>query len=304
MAEPGYCGRFAPSPTGPLHFGSLVTAMASYLEARARHGRWLLRIDDLDQTRCVPGMAGHIMRTLEAFGMHWDGRPAWQSRNQAAYQAALERLRRDGRLYHCRCSRRQVAAAATRSGPEGPIYPGTCRGLDLGPGPGRATRIRVDDTPIRFEDGLFGPQTQNLSEWVGDFVVHRADGYFAYQLAVVVDDHLAGINQVVRGADLLASTARQLWLHDLLGQPRPRHLHVPLVLGPDGKKLSKRDAAHPVDPAQPLPDLLAAWTFLGQTPPQDRDLSVEEFWQWALPLWQPERMKQTESRDERTTDPL
>jgi len=285
VRSPLYRGRFAPSPTGPLHFGSLVAALASYLESRSHQGEWLLRVDDLDQTRCVPGMDKHIMDTLEAFGFQWDGAPAYQSRTTRDYQAALDTLIRQGHIYYCRCSRKQVAAAAVRVGDEGPVYPGTCRELGLSDGPGRAARIVADHDIITFEDGLFGHQSQNLAQDVGDFVVRRADGLFAYQLAVVVDDQRNAINHVVRGADLLSSTPRQIWLQRLLGYPRPRYLHIPLVYASDGKKLSKSDAAHPVDSGRPVASLLDAWHFLQQDMPDSRDMSLSEFWQWAPSKW-------------------
>ncbi len=292
MADAPYRGRFAPSPTGPLHFGSLVAALASYLEARTHEdGEWRLRIDDLDQTRCVPGMDTRIVLTLEAFGFEWDGPIAWQSQTTDAYQAALDELDRQGRVYHCQCSRKQIASMAKHSGSDGPVYPGTCRRSGLAGGEGRATRILVDDETIRFGDELYGQQSQNLAWDVGDFVIHRADGHFAYQLAVVVDDHLQQITHVVRGADLLPSTPRQTWLQRLLGFSTPHYLHVPLVLDRHGRKLSKRDAAHPVDADDPLPSLRAAWNFLGQAMPESDDLTLTEFWQWAPTVWQSKRMK-------------
>lgn len=292
MPKPPYRGRFAPSPTGPLHFGSLVSALTSFLEARRHSGKWLLRIDDLDQTRCLPGMDTHILGTLEAFGFEWEDTVAYQSHASDAYRAALDTLKQQGRIYYCQCSRKQIAMMAKHAGAEGPIYPGTCRTLGLGDGRGRAARIVTDDENVCFEDALFGRQSQNPARDIGDFVVRRADGYFAYQLAVVVDDHLQGITHVVRGADLLSSTPRQIWLQKLLGFTEPRYLHVPLVLGQDGKKLSKSDAAHPVDTANPVPSLLDAWRFLKQAMPESTDLSLAEFWQWASSAWQPDRIKQ------------
>lgn len=292
MLTSKYHGRFAPSPTGPLHFGSLVAAMASYLDARAHHGEWLLRIDDLDRDRCVPGMDTKIIRTLDAFGFEWHGSIAYQSENTEAYKAALDRLQAQDRIFYCRCSRRQVAQAAKYTGLEGPIYPGTCRDLGLSDSAGLAARIRTQAVEIDFEDHLYGAQRQNLARDIGDFVVRRADGYFAYQLAVIVDDWLSGVNQVVRGADLLLSTARQIWMGELLGYARPEYLHIPLVIGPDGKKLSKTDQAHPVNPEDPLPALLDAWRFMRQVPPETDTLSLREFWPWATAQWQPDHMKE------------
>lgn len=290
MSRRLYRGRFAPSPTGPLHFGSLVAALASYLEALAHDGEWQLRIDDLDQGRCIPGMDRNIIATLEAFGFRWHGPIAYQSHNTDAYQAAFEQLRRQNLIYYCQCSRKQVTAAATQTGPEGPIYPGTCRHLGLEDAAGRAARILTDDQLISFDDVLFGHQSQCLAREVGDFIIRRADGYFAYQLAVVVDDHLQAITHVVRGADLLSSTPRQIWLQRLLDYPIPKYLHIPLVYGGDGRKLSKSDTAHPVDPANPLPALLDAWNFLNQSLPHSPDLSLPEFWEWAASAWRPEQI--------------
>lgn len=295
MPTPLYRGRFAPSPTGPLHFGSLVAALASCVDARANAGEWLLRIDDLDQGRCISGMDSRILATLEAFGFQWDGQVSYQTNHLAAYQEALEALQQSGHIYFCRCSRSQIAQAAQRAGLEGPIYPGTCRMLGLSDEPGRAIRVRTNESEITFVDRLFGRQAQVLERDVGDFVVRRADGFFAYQLAVVVDDELTGVTQVVRGADLLLSTPRQIWLNRLLGHSSPDYLHIPLVFGADGRKLSKTDRAHPVDPGDPLTALLAAWDFLGQALPGT--LSLSEFWQWAPVAWNPALMDTGVSHD-------
>ncbi|BAN69035.1 tRNA glutamyl-Q(34) synthetase GluQRS [endosymbiont of unidentified scaly snail isolate Monju] len=289
-AVPPYRGRFAPSPTGRLHFGSLVTALASRVDALAHHGEWWVRIDDLDQTRCRPGLEDDILRSLEAFGMHWDGELRYQSRTSEAYAQALDQLQAQGKVYFCRCSRKTVREQARREGIEGPIYAGTCRDLGLDDAPGRAARLRTEDEPFGFTDRVFGTQTQRLASDIGDFVIRRADGYFAYQLAVVVDDALAGITHVVRGADLLASTPRQICLQRLLEMATPVYLHVPLVRDRNGRKLSKREAAQPVDEQRPLTSLLAAWRWLGQPMP-DSDLALEEFWQWAPTAWQVERMR-------------
>lgn len=238
-------GRFAPSPTGPLHYGSLVAALGSYLFARHSGGRWLLRIDDLDRPRVVAGMADDILRTLETLGFEWDGEPVRQSRRTAAYRDALDSLYELGVVYPCGCSRGEIARIA--SAPHGSgdelAYPGTCRhGMPEGR-ESRSLRIRVPDAEISFHDGISGEYRQNLRQVCGDFVVRRADGLFAYHLATVVDDAAAGINQVVRGADLLFSTPRQIYLQRLLGLPLPGYFHLPLVTGPDGSKLSKRDSA-------------------------------------------------------------
>jgi len=287
MTQTRYRGRFAPSPTGPLHFGSLVTALASYLQARTNAGAWLLRIDDLDQTRMVAGMDSLILQTLEVFGFEWDEQVSYQSQTVSAYQNALQQLQEKGLTYACQCTRSQIKATA-RTGLEGPVYPDTCRELGLPDTGSRAIRLRTDDSPIAFDDGIYGRQQQRLHQDIGDFVIRRADGYFAYQLAVVVDDHLAGITDILRGADLLASTARQIHLQRLLGYQEPRYLHVPLVLDEAGRKLSKSDKAFPVDINNPTKSLLAAWQFLNQpAPPSDFGLSLPAFWQWATTHWHP-----------------
>jgi len=240
MANPTIVGRFAPSPTGPLHFGSLIAAVGSYCLARSAGGRWLLRIEDLDAPREVPGSAAEILSTLEALGFCWEGEVIRQSLRQEAYHAALAQLRHQGLLYDCACSRREILASAPHPGEEGPVYPGTCRqGIPAGRLP-RAVRIRVPDRVIGFADGVFGRYEQDLSREVGDFVLRRADGMFAYQLAVMVDDHASGVNQVVRGADLLGSTPRQIFLLECLGLPVPDYLHLPLAVNADGSKISKR----------------------------------------------------------------
>lgn len=241
MGTTAVTGRFAPSPTGPLHFGSLIAAVGSYCLARRAGGRWLVRIEDLDTPRVVPGVADEMLFTLEALGFCWDGEVVWQSRRQDDYLAALAQLRNKGLLYDCACSRKEILASAPHPGEEGPIYPGTCRqGLLAGRLP-RAVRVRVPDRRFGFIDGVFGQYEQNLARDVGDFVLRRADGMTAYQLAVVVDDAASGVNQVVRGADLLASTPRQIFLLESLDLPVPAYLHLPLALNADGSKISKRN---------------------------------------------------------------
>ncbi|BCR06512.1 glutamyl-Q tRNA(Asp) synthetase [Desulfuromonas versatilis] len=261
-------GRFAPSPTGALHFGSLVTAVGSYCLARREGGLWLLRMEDLDLPRVVPGAADAILRTLEGLGFEWDGEVVYQSRRTSAYEAALERLRAKHLVFDCACSRKEVTASAPHVGEEGPIYPGTCRdGLPPGRRP-RALRFRVPEQAVCFTDGLFGPLEQHLADGVGDFVLRRADGLFAYQLAVVVDDAEAGVNQVVRGADLLWSTPRQICLHGCLDNPVPRYLHLPLALAADGEKISKRHGQLELPPfGQGGALLQAVLSFLGQPVP-------------------------------------
>lgn len=297
-----YRGRFAPSPTGPLHFGSLVAALASFADARSRGGEWLVRIEDLDRQRALPAMDRTILETLQAFGMEWDG-PVWyQSQRSAHYEAALAELRRRGHCYPCACTRREIAANGT-PGPEGPIYSGRCR-EGLPPGrPGRSLRLRVDPVRIALKDRVQGPLAQDLAREVGDFVLHRADGFHAYQLAVVVDDAAQQINQIVRGADLLRSTPRQRYLQRLLGLPEPQYAHVPLVRDAAGRKLSKSLASAPVDPADPLPALARAWSFLGQTPLPEPPRDVAGFWQQALPRWRLAAIPRVQSVQQVLTQP-
>src|SRR5690606_7088352 len=273
-----YIGRFAPSPTGPLHAGSLVAAMASYLDAKAHQGRWLVRIEDIDEARTVSGAAEDILRTLKVLGMHWDGEVVWQSHRKPLYQAAFDAL--GIHAYPCACSRKEIADSRLGTASDGAaIYPGICRnGLPAGKAP-RALRLRVPDandpaTLIQFEDRWLGRVSQNLSEEVGDFVLKRADGFWAYQLAVVVDDAKQGVTDVVRGADLLDSTARQIYLQRLLNYPAPRYLHVPVVTNPEGEKLSKQTGATRLNPDDPLQELHRAGRFLELT--VDQAKSVED----------------------------
>lgn len=262
-------GRFAPSPTGPLHFGSLVAAVGSYCLARRQGGVWLLRMEDLDPPRVVPGAADDILSALENLGLHWDGEIVWQSQRTEAYLAAVERLRGKGLVFDCACTRKEIILSAPHPGEEGPIYPGTCRkGLPAGRKP-RALRIEVPEEQVHFCDGVFGPVQQILADAVGDFVLRRADGLFAYQLAVVVDDADAGINQVVRGADLLSSTPRQIFLHACLGSPVPEYIHLPMVLGSHGKKISKRHGSVALDCKADASGLITrSLTLLGQNVPK------------------------------------
>lgn len=264
LSLPAYIGRFAPSPTGPLHVGSLIAAVGSYLDARTHGGQWLLRLEDVDEPRCSQAHADEILRVLEACGFEWDGEVAYQSRRKELYQAALERLVDTGQAYPCACSRREIADSSV-SGIEGPVYPGTCRSGLQGRAP-RAWRVRVDSGPVCFEDRLQGEHCQNLEADIGDFVIRRADNYFAYQLAVVVDDHDQGITHVVRGADLLASTPRQIHLQGLLGYATPAYLHLPVAVNDAGQKLSKQTLAAPLEPDKAAPALVAALRFLGQMP--------------------------------------
>ena len=278
-----YRGRFAPSPSGPLHFGSLVAAMASWCDARASKGDWLLRIEDVDQTRSRPGASDAILATLEAYGFEWEGPVVRQSERAALYAAALDDLIRRRMAFACACTRRELELAAPGKSGER-VYPGTCRqGVPAGR-EGRSWRVAVTDEIVSFHDRLQGMQEQQLARDVGDFVLKRADGLFAYQLAVVVDDGLQGITHIVRGADLLLSTPRQIWLQRQLGYATPAYLHHPIALDARGRKLSKQAAARALSP-HPLPQLREAWTFLDQPEPPSPPESAGEFWRWAHAAW-------------------
>ncbi len=287
--SPEYRGRFAPSPTGPLHFGSLIAAVASYADARHHGGAWLLRIEDVDTPRCVNGATEEILRTLAACGMQIDGKVIYQSRRNDAYHAALDRLRRQQQVYACACSRREIADSGLR-GIEGPVYPGTCRD-GIGDKAARAWRIDTRGAVIALDDAVQGRITQNIEHDIGDFVLYRADQIYAYQLAVVVDDAEQGITDVVRGADLLDSTPRQIYLQQQLGLPTPRYLHVPVAVNAAGEKLSKQTRAQAVDAQHTLPALTAALGFLGQQPPAFA--SVAELWTWAIAHWNRGRIPKT-----------
>src|SRR5471030_486732 len=286
-----YLGRFAPSPTGPLHIGSLVAAMASYLDAKVHHGQWLVRIEDIDGDRNVAGADEHILASLQRCGMHWDGDVSWQSRRTELYQQALRQL---GELvYPCGCSRKEIAdsqLSLTGRQAQALIYPGTCR-HGLAPGKSaRALRLKVPQAPhcvLHFDDRWAGPVSQDLTDDVGDFVIKRADGFWAYQLAVVVDDGAQRITDIVRGADLLDSTPRQLYLQQVLGLPRPSYLHVPVVTNELGEKLSKQTGALAFDNGaatqQLLQDaMLPAARFLGMDLQAD---NLDAFWRAAVPAW-------------------
>jgi glutamyl-Q tRNA(Asp) synthetase len=282
-------GRFAPSPTGALHTGSLAAAAGSWLMARSAGGRWLLRMDDLDTPRQVAGMADDILRTLEDFGLQWDGGITWQSRNREAYRQAFEQLQQGGWIYPCGCSRKEIARTASAPHAEDDClaYPGTCRAGTRPGAPVRSWRVRVTDEELCFLDLRRGRVCQDLRQSCGDFAVRRGDGEYAYQLAVVVDDALTGVNQVVRGDDLLTSTPRQIHLQRLLGQPQPQYCHLPLVCGPAGVKLSKRDnlVSHQLGGCRGREGVLL-WnilTFLGQAPPPGlKSAPCREILQWGV----------------------
>ena len=293
--NPSVRGRFAPSPTGPLHLGSLVAAVGAWLFARHAGGAFLVRIEDLDAPRVVPGAADEILRALSLYGLESDERVVAQSFRAAHYEAALETLRDQGLLYPCACTRSELARVAsaplpTEAAETGPAYPGTCRdGLPAGRSP-RCLRVRVQPGEVAFDDAVFGPQTQDVAREVGDFVVRRADGPFAYQLAVVVDDAAQGITQIVRGSDLLSSTPRQIALGRALGLPISSYAHLPLVLAPDGSKLGKRDGALPLatlDERRVHETLSAALRILGQQP---ADASPRAMLEEAVRRFDPSRI--------------
>lgn len=290
-----YRGRFAPSPTGPLHFGSLIAGLGSYLEAKKRNGIWLVRMEDLDSPRTVPGAADDILRTLEYFGMHSDEAVLYQSQRTGAYLAALEQLKLKGMAYPCTCSRREIGDAALL-GIEGPIYPGTCRN-GIGNGKrAQAWRALTDKNKIEFVDTLQGCISQNLEDEIGDFVILRADGLFAYQLAVVVDDEYQGINNIVRGADLLTSTPRQIRLQRLLNYSTPFYLHLPVAVNAQGEKLSKQTLAQAVDCKNSAATLIQALRFLRQNPPAElAEYKVEEILNWAIENWESKSLNYTTS---------
>ena len=283
-----YVGRFAPSPTGPLHFGSLVAAVASYLQAKACAGQWLLRIEDIDPPREQPGATDAILIALERYGFEWHGDVIYQSRSQETHEAALRSLLERALAYPCGCSRRDLADAPR--GSLGTIYPGTCRdGCDSLE---TAIRLRTTDTPISFVDGLQGLQSQDLERESGDFVIRRRDGLIAYHLAVVVDDAINGITEIVRGIDLMDSTPRQIWLQQLLGYSTPDYIHIPVITHPNGDKLSKLTGAAGIPASGSARVLVAALIALQQEPPEDlRHAGQSEVWQWAIENWRLEAMR-------------
>ena len=275
-----YVGRFAPSPTGPVHFGTLLAAAGSYLQAKVNQGKWLVRMEDVDTTRSVDGAETDILYTLEAFGFEWDGDVVYQSKRTELYRQALDILKQDKLLFPCLCSRKQLAATGSA------VYPGTCRDRTFPEKREHAVRVFVDDSMIMFHDCIVGRQQQKLSTECGDFVVKRRDGLFAYQLAVVVDDALQGITEIVRGADLLDSTPRQIYLQQLLGYPTPGYCHLPLAVGQDGSKISKSAGAAKVDIGYRQAALVHVLDFLGQQPPRELlDTDLAAIWRWAIEHW-------------------
>lgn len=281
----GYIGRFAPSPTGPLHFGSLVAALASFLDARAQQGRWLVRMEDLDPPREIAGAASLILTQLRDHGLNWDGDVLFQSRRHSRYSDVVDHFFDLGLAYHCNCSRQSVREM-------GGVYNGHCfKRADLGPGDSAAVRIHLTDSPdIRYEDRLQGPQRQNLSSEVGDFIIRRRDGFFAYQLAVVVDDWDQGITHIVRGIDLMASTPRQIWLQQQLGAPQPVYSHIPVAKNRIHQKLSKQHHAPSLTRLSPTENLRLALSWLGMPEPPPGQ-SPEAMVAFAVDYWRPESLK-------------
>jgi glutamyl-Q tRNA(Asp) synthetase len=283
-----YRGRFAPTPSGPLHLGSLLTALASYLEARQAGGRWLLRIDDLDTPRCRPEHVDTILRQLHAHGLHWDESPRRQSEHLDEYRHAVERLAADGLLYRCRCTRAELAVDSPM-GVDGPVYAGTCRNLALTETGTAALRIRLaDGEPLQLVDRWQGHLIRDRQSDIGDFVVRRSDRQIGYQLACVIDDLTTGITDVVRGADLISSSLRQMVLFEQLGQPSPRYEHLPILTGPDGRKLSKQNHAAPINAQHAMHNLQHCLTLLGQN--RVDASSVSQLIAAAIEAWNPVRV--------------
>lgn len=292
-----YVGRFAPSPTGPLHMGSLVTAVASYCEARTHHGKWLVRIEDVDATRAVAGSDTIILAQLRAFGFQWDGEIIYQTSRTAAYQQAFDALQKQNLVYPCTCTRKEIADSTQTLGIEGLIYPKTCLKQANKANTTPAFRLKTQSVIIEVEDAIYGKIKQNIAETIGDYILKRADGYFAYQLAVVVDDAAQGITHIVRGADLLESTPRQRYLQQCLGFSPQHYMHIPIVLNNHGEKLSKHTQASPLAldaRDQPLiaSQLYEALVFLGQAPPRFLlQRSVSQIWSWGFTHWQKNAIK-------------
>lgn len=297
-----YIGRFAPSPTGPLHFGSLVAAVASFLDARAHDGIWLIRMEDVDSTRCKAPFADDILRALAGFGLVGDREVLYQSRRTIRYQAALDQLSASGRVYACACSRREVADS-TVDGIDGPVYAGTCRDKGL-TAEGNALRVRTAPGEICFTDRVQGRCCQSVNSEIGDFVLKRRDGLFAYQLAVVVDDADQGVNHIVRGADLIDSTARQIHLQRLLGLPTPEYLHIPVVTNAAGQKLSKQTLAPAIGAADACRLLRDALAHLGQSlqgPAYFAYATPAELLAIAAQSWKVDRIPKHRTRDIRSS---
>jgi len=275
-----YRGRFAPSPTGPVHFGTLLAAVGSYLQAKKNSGEWIIRMEDVDITRKVAGSDMEILHTLEDFGFEWQKEVLYQSKQNEYYQHALEQLIKQSLVFPCVCSRKQLAKTGSD------IYPGTCRARKLPEKNEHALRLFARDIAIEFDDVVMGKQSQNMAQQCGDFVIKRRDGLFAYQLAVVVDDHLQNITEVVRGSDLLDSTPRQIYLQQLLNYPTPGYCHLPLAVDSNGNKISKSEGAAKVEIKNREKLICEVLKFLGQNPPPDlSDSNISDIWKWAVNNW-------------------
>jgi glutamyl-Q tRNA(Asp) synthetase len=294
LSQPGYRGRFAPSPTGPVHFGTLIAAVGSYLQAKKNNGDWLLRMEDVDITRKVEGADSDILNTLECFGFEWQGEVIYQSQQTPYYQEALEKLISQSLVFPCLCSRKKLATQTSVL--KSTVYPGTCRHRTLPETRPHSLRVVATNMTIEFNDRVMGKQSQNIEQECGDFVIKRRDGLFAYQLAVVVDDALQGITEIVRGADLLDSTPRQIYLQRLLGYSTPAYCHLPLAVDTSGNKISKSEGAARVDPGHTRELLVNTLRFLGQKPPPELPASsLDDIWRWAIENWQIEQIPSTEN---------
>lgn len=281
-----YIGRFAPSPTGPLHFGSLVAAIASYCDAKANNGQWLVRIEDLDKPREVAGAADNILQTLQNFGLQWDADVLYQSNRTDLYQTALAQLIKQEQAYPCQCSRKTIQTNATQTGPEGAIYPNTCIKKPIKPRSDTAWRMKTAHITITVKDAILATETQAIDKLFGDFVIKRADQLFSYQLAVVVDDALQGITNIVRGADLWQSTSRQIHLQHVLGYPTPQYAHVPLITNAQGQKLSKQTLAQAIEVKDANGLIFDVLRLLNQNPPETiKFAEKKEILDWGIANW-------------------
>lgn len=290
LSVPDYRGRFAPSPTGALHFGSLIAAVGSYLEAKSHNGEWLVRIENLDKPREIPAASHEIFRALEILGMEWDHEVIYQDQRIDSYENILTILNKRGLTYSCTCTRKEIADSSI-TGISGQIYAGTCRNNVQNKDRPGAVRIKTDNNIIEFEDSLHGLISQRLESETGDFILRRSDGIYAYQLAVVADDATQGITNVVRGADLLDSTPRQIYLQKLLGYSTPTYMHLPVAVNNQGEKLSKQTKAALLDISNPVKQLVEAVNFLGQESPIELlGSNVSSFWKWAIENWHPEKI--------------
>lgn len=294
-----YIGRFAPSPTGPLHIGSLIAAFASYLEAKTRQGQWLLRMEDVDETRTVKGVDSLIVEALRCHGMLSDNEILVQSTRTLRYEEVLAQLKERSHVYACTCTRKEIADSHRATGIEGPIYPGTCRSNLSTPQKPHAWRIAVDNQNVTFDDAIQGQRSQCLSRDIGDFVIKRADGLFAYQLAVVVDDADQGVTHIVRGADLLDSTPRQLFLQSKLGFNNPHYMHLPVATHANGEKLSKQTLAEPLSLNRAVENLWQVLHFLHQAPPARlKHTDLSGIIEWAMTHWDSQKIPKLRSQIE------